>query len=110
MIRLRDLGEIELLDMLSEQTAHYTRMLNEHVKSREFYECKRIIEKVTEEAFIAKSGFSFRSWGEQITIIWEKDKILFNSICDPDRSPSIASFGMNRKNRKTFESFLKLKG
>jgi hypothetical protein len=29
---------------------------------------------------IAKSGFSWRSWGELITIIKDEDKILFNSI------------------------------
>ena len=49
MIRLRDLEEEELLDMLSENTSHYTRMLNGNDKSREFYECKRMIEKITEE-------------------------------------------------------------
>ena len=49
MIILRDLEEAELLDMLSEYTTHYTRMMNENDKSREFYECKRMIEKITEE-------------------------------------------------------------
>lgn len=58
------------------------------------------------DTIVAKSGFSWRSWGEQITIIWEKDRILFNSICDPDNKPSVASFGMNKVNRKVFESFL----
>jgi hypothetical protein len=65
------------------------------------------IEKVTNEIVFAKSGFSWRSWGEQITIIWCKDKILFNSICDPNNRPSVASFGMNKVNRKTFEQFLR---
>jgi len=65
------------------------------------------IEKATYDVVIAKSGFSWRSWGEQITIIWCKDKILFNSICDPDNRPSVASFGMNKVNRKIFEQFLR---
>jgi uncharacterized membrane protein len=35
------------------------------------------IEKIATDTVIAKSGFSWRSWGEQITIIWSGDKILF---------------------------------
>jgi len=65
------------------------------------------IEKASNETIIAKSGFSYRSWGEQITIIWCKDRILFNSICDPDNKPSVASLGMNRVNRRVFEQFLR---
>ena len=65
------------------------------------------IVKSTSDTFIAKSGFSWRSWGEQITVIWCNDKILFNSICDPDKRPSVSSFGMNKVNRKTFEQFLR---
>lgn len=58
------------------------------------------------DTIVARSGFSWRSWGEQITIIWSKDKILFNSICDPDNKPSVASFGRNKVNRNTFEQAL----
>lgn len=64
------------------------------------------IEKATDDTIIAKSGFSWKSWGEQITIIRCRDKILFNSICDPDNRPSVSSFGMNKVNRRTFEQFL----
>lgn len=42
------------------------------------------------------------SWGEMVTIIKEKDRVLINSICDPDHMSSIASCGWNRKNVKTF--------
>lgn len=63
------------------------------------------IKKVTNDTIIAKSGFSWRSWGEQITIIWCRDKILFNSICDPDNRASVSSFGMNKVNRKKFDQF-----
>jgi hypothetical protein len=66
------------------------------------------IEKVTKDKVIAKSGFSWRSWGEHITIIWCQDKILFNSTCDFDNIPSVTSLGMNKVNRKTFEQFLRL--
>jgi hypothetical protein len=62
--------------------------------------------KVASNTIIAKSEFSWRSWGEQITIIWAKDKILFNSICNPDNRPSVASFGMNKVNRRRFEQLL----
>lgn len=64
------------------------------------------IEEESNNFIIARSGFSYRSWGELITIIREDDRILFNSICDPDNKPSIASFGMNRLNRKLFEKEL----
>lgn len=51
---------------------------------------------------VAKSGFSWRSWGELITIIRDTDRILFNSICDPDNKPSVASWGKNKINLRTF--------
>ena len=41
-------------------------------------------------------------WGELVTIIKENDKILINSICDPNRFSSVVSYGMNRKNIQTF--------
>lgn len=64
------------------------------------------IQQITHDFVIAKSAFSWRSWGEQITILHDKDKILFNSICDPENRPSVASWGMNKVNRKVFERFL----
>jgi len=42
------------------------------------------------------------SWGEMITIIRLKDGLLTNSICDPDKWSSVASFGWNRRNIRTF--------
>jgi len=67
-----------------------------------------ILEQKT-NLIIARSGFTWRSWGELITIIRDKDRILFNSICDPDNRPSVASWGMNKVNLKTFEQSLRLK-
>lgn len=64
-----------------------------------------IIEK-NSNLVIARSGFSWRSWGELITIVKDNDRILFNSICDPDNRPSIASWGMNKLNLETFEHHL----
>ena len=43
------------------------------------------------------------SWGEMITIIKEKDRILINSICNPNGIfISLISYGWNKKNIKTF--------
>lgn len=48
------------------------------------------------------------SWGELITIIREEDKILINSICDPNAIfISVISYGHNKKNVKTFIENLK---
>ena len=38
------------------------------------------------------------SWGELVTLKFESGRILINSICDPDRYPSVASWGQNRRN------------
>jgi hypothetical protein len=42
------------------------------------------------------------SWGEMVTIIKDKDRLLVNSICNPDSMSSVASYGWNRKNIQTF--------
>ena len=70
-----------------------------------------IIEKVANELewtpyltnkkiIIAKTHPSFfsGSWGEQITILFDKNRILVNSICDPDKRSSVVSMGRNKKN------------
>jgi hypothetical protein len=45
-----------------------------------------------------KGGFTTGSWGEQITVLFDNNEILINSICDPDKWSSIASFGRNKQN------------
>ena len=55
---------------------------------------------------IRRGGFPSGSWGELITIIKENDRVLINSICDPDNIISIASWGWNRKNVNTFKDNL----
>jgi hypothetical protein len=37
------------------------------------------------------------SWGEQITILIDTDRIFVNSICDPDNRVSVVSAGRNKK-------------
>jgi hypothetical protein len=53
-----------------------------------------------EKVIIAKTHPSFfsGSWGEQITILFDKNRILVNSICDPDKRSSVVSMGRNKKN------------
>lgn len=42
------------------------------------------------------------SWGEMITVIKDKDRLLLNSICDPNKMSSVTSFGWNKRNIDTF--------
>jgi hypothetical protein len=42
------------------------------------------------------------SWGEMITIVKDKDRLLLNSICDPNKLSSVASYGWNKRNINTF--------
>ena len=41
-------------------------------------------------------------WGEMITIISDNKRILINSVSDPNQSPTLSSFGWDRKNVRTF--------
>jgi hypothetical protein len=58
------------------------------------------------DVYTAKTfpGFFSGSWGEHITILFYENKVLVNSICDPDSRSSITSFGRNRKNVQTLLS------
>jgi hypothetical protein len=62
-----------------------------------------IITTNNKNVVIAKTipTFLSGSWGEQITIIIDQNRILVNSICDLNQPSSIASFGRNKKNMKT---------
>lgn len=57
-------------------------------------------EKINNEVIIAKIHPSFfsGSWGEQITILFDTNRVLVNSICDPDKKSSVVSMGRNKKN------------
>tara|TARA_B110000261_G_C12905975_1_gene286415 strand:- start:111 stop:653 length:543 start_codon:yes stop_codon:yes gene_type:complete len=57
---------------------------------------------VDDKFIIAKThpGFLSGSWGEQITILFDENHILVNSICDPDKKSSVTSMGRNNKNEK----------
>lgn len=62
-----------------------------------------------DQVFIAKTfpGIWSGSWGEQITILFDHDKILINSICDPDNRGSLFSIGRNKKNINLFVELVK---
>ncbi|MDJ1497635.1 hypothetical protein QNI19_32145 [Cytophagaceae bacterium DM2B3-1] len=53
-----------------------------------------------EEVIIAKTypRLLSGSWGERITILFDNNKVLVNSICDPDKHSSVVLFGGNEKN------------
>lgn len=63
--------------------------------------------EINSDIVITKSSFSWRSWGELITIIRDRERTLINSICDPDNTLSVASWGMNKKNREIYERFVR---
>lgn len=46
------------------------------------------------------------SWGEMVTIIKLKDRLLINSICDPDGRGGVFSYGWNKKNVESFRKHL----
>ena len=63
-------------------------------------ELKWYPQKINNDFIIAKTHPSFfsGSWGEQIIILFDTNRILVNSICDPDQKGSLVSMGRNKKN------------
>lgn len=55
----------------------------------------RIVEAKTFPSFL--SG----SWGEQITILFDNNRVLVNSICDLEKPSSVVSMGRNKRNLNT---------
>ena len=71
--------------------------------SRTVNELKWEIDLNNKKIFRASRPYNFTaSWGEMITIIRQPDKLLINSICDPNKMSSVFSFGWNKKNLQTF--------
>jgi len=46
------------------------------------------------------------NWGEEIKIIWNSEKVMINSICDPSSSAAIFSMGRNKQNVMIFKKYL----
>ncbi|PTX62911.1 hypothetical protein C8N46_102312 [Kordia periserrulae] len=46
-------------------------------------------------------GFLSGSWGEQITILLDRNKVFVNSICSLNKKMSMVSMGRNRQNMNT---------
>lgn len=42
-------------------------------------------------------------WGERITILYHDNKIYFNSICDPNKKPSVTAWNRNWYHAKIFK-------
>lgn len=63
-------------------------------------ELKWYPQEISDDIVVAKTHPSFfsGSWGEQITILFDTNKVLVNSICDPDKKSSVVSMGRNKKN------------
>jgi hypothetical protein len=74
-------------------------------------ELKWTLHSVNENYIVAKThpGFFSGSWGEQITIIFDRDRVLVNSICDPDKRSSVTSMGRNRRNENKLMNEIKIR-
>jgi len=72
-------------------------------------ELKWIPYLIGDNIIIVKTNPSFwsGSWGEQITIIFDKNNVLINSICDPDKNSSLVSMGRNKKNENALIKAIK---
>ena len=77
-----------------------TRKQLEKIINRVANELEWIPYMATENAILAKTrpAFLSGSWGEHITILFDGNKILVNSICDLDMRVSVVSMGRNKKN------------
>ena len=62
----------------------------------------KIIEH-SDHHLVAKNKWSWRSFGERITIIREGEQLLFNSVGDPDNLYTIPYAGLNRRFQIMFE-------
>lgn len=49
MRQFNELSHSALIDLLANQTAFYTQMLSDNIKTNEFYKCKRLLEQLTME-------------------------------------------------------------
>ena len=74
-------------------------------------ELKWTLESINENYIVAKThpGFFSGSWGEQITIIFDQNRVLVNSICDPDKRSSVTSMGRNKRNEMKLMNEIKIR-
>ena len=49
MRQFNELSHSALIDLLAKQTALYTQMLSDNIKTNEFYKCKRLLEQLATE-------------------------------------------------------------
>jgi len=93
---------------LKEIKINYTERQFQEAVEQTIGELKWQIEINSEKVFRAHRPWNWKSsWGEMITIFKEEDRLLINSICDPDGKTSVASWGWNDKNIYVFERNLR---
>ncbi len=82
--------------MLSKETI--VEVIEKVAKKLEWYP-----QFIDDKVFIAITHPKFRSgsWGEQITILFDNNRLLVNSICDPNKNAAIFSMGRNKKNENS---------
>ncbi len=65
------------------------------------FELEWEIVKKTDSEFVAtrKNGFTKNGslWGERITVLFEPERILINSICAPSKMTALVSYGQNKE-------------
>jgi hypothetical protein len=66
----------------------------------------KVIEIDEPNKIICETNFSWRSWGELVTIIFEEDHVSVNSRPSPYKMSSVATMGKNTKNIKIIETAL----
>lgn len=88
---------------VNEIKIYYTEDQFQEAVQQTIEELKWLVEINEEKVFRARRPWNWKSsWGEMITIFKEEDRLLVNSICDPDGKTSVASWGWNNKNINVF--------
>ena len=70
------------------------------IKTAKELEWHSVIDKKNIMSYKTNPKLWTGSWGEQITILFDENRIMINSICDPDKQASVVSVGRNKKNVK----------
>ncbi len=75
------------------EKAEINRVINTICRKRKWH---KLIDKPN--IVVASTPQAGGSWGEQVTIIFDKNTLYLNSICDPKRRSSVVSMGRNARN------------
>lgn len=61
-------------------------------------ERKWFVFKPTDNVIEMVTPMNFLNWGQRITVIFDENKVLVNSICDPSKKMALTSWGQNYSN------------